>query len=58
LNVESMLACAHINHFFIRGEEVEEQSPESGGMENSGDLSVAWAVPTAPAAVGKDNDPT
>ena len=57
VDVESVLTCAHVDRLFIRGEQVEEQRPEPGGMEGGGDLSVAWAVPTAPAAVGKDHYP-
>ncbi len=53
-----MLTRANVDRLFIRGEQIEEQSPETGGMEDGGDLSVAWAVPTAPAAMGKDHHPT
>ncbi len=56
-DVETMRPRPHIDFVLFRSEQVEQQSPESGSLESCGNLSVAWAVAAAPAAMGENHNP-
>ena len=56
LNIEAQTACTKVERFFVRPEQIREQSREADSVQCLGDMTIAWTVPAASAAVHEQHE--
>src|SRR2546428_2476925 len=55
-DVEAKLGRACVDELFIRRQQIEQQRRKASVVKDAGDGAIAWTVPAAAAAVGKEHD--
>ena len=55
-NVEAQVSCLHVDHFFLGGKEVDQQSAEAALAQDVRYISIPWTPTTTATSVREEHE--